>query len=159
MMKTPASTRNHLRAAFSGSLVLFCLAMYASTYDPKYHTGFAASDPNALVLPRIVLALIVILAGIATFQELSSRRGSEERPAGKATVFLGIIMIVATALMPYVGFVLSVTPLVAAVTYLLGERRWYAILGTTALAGVGFWFLFHHVLLIRLPSIASGGLY
>lgn len=148
------------RAAFSGAVFVCTIALYFSTYSDQYKIGFATSDPNAMVLPRIVLSALAIFLLIDTINEtrkalLASSPKTEIR-AGTYWLMMGMIAV--TAAMPYTGFVLCVTPLVAAVVFFLGERRWLYILLTVFIAGVGFWFFFHHVLLIRLPSIISGGL-
>jgi hypothetical protein len=144
------------RAAVSVALAAAGIALYVHTYHAKYHTGFAASDPNAMMLPRALLAMLVVLGVIAAWQDW--RGSAAALPASRAAMLaLPAALLVASALVAYVGFVLAVAPLIAVVLVLLGERRWTAILATTLIVGVGFWFLFHHVLLIRLPSVASGG--
>lgn len=144
------------RAAVSSTLVAAGVALYFHTYKLKYHTGFAATDPNAMLLPRVLLAMLIALGCIAVWQDL--RRPASSLPSSRvATVFLPAALLIAAALVQYVGFLLAVTPLIAVTIAALGERRWTVILATTAIVGVGFWYLFQHVLLIRLPSIAPGG--
>lgn len=145
------------RAAVSGALALSALALYAHTYHEKYHTGFAASDPNAMILPRALLGLIVALGAFAAWRDLRSAEALPPPAPRVATLLLPAVLLVGSALVAYLGFLLAVAPLLAVTLYGLGERRWGAILATTAVVGVGFWYLFHHVLLIRLPSIMSGG--
>lgn len=144
------------RAAVSGTLVAAGVALYVHTYKESYHTGFAASDPNAMLLPRALLAMLIALGCVAVWQDL--RTLARPLPSSRAaTVFLPAALLISAALVEYVGFLIAVTPLIAVTIVALGERRWKVVLATTAIVGVGFWFLFHHVLLIRLPSIASGG--
>jgi hypothetical protein len=144
------------RVAVSGALVAAGIALYVHTFHEKYHTGFAASDPNAMILPRTLLAMLIALGALAVWQDV--RAQIAPRPGSRvASLYLPAALLVASALVAYVGFVLAVAPLVAVALFALGERRWTAIAATTAIVGVGFWFLFHHVLLIRLPSVASGG--
>lgn len=144
------------RVAVSGALVAAGIALYVHTYHEKYHTGFAASDPNAMILPRALLAMLIALGALAAWRDLRTAVASQ--PDSRAATFiLPAALLVASALVAYVGFVLAVAPLIAVALFALGERRWTALLATTAIVGVGFWYLFHHVLLIRLPSVASGG--
>ncbi|HSJ96887.1 MAG TPA: tripartite tricarboxylate transporter TctB family protein [Myxococcota bacterium] len=145
------------RAAVSGALAAAGLALYAHTYHEKYHTGFAASDPNAMILPRALLALLVALGALAAWRDLRVPDALPPPAPRMATLLLPAALLAGSALVAYVGFLLAVAPLIAVALYALGERRWGAILATTAVVGVGFWYLFHHVLLIRLPSVMSGG--
>jgi hypothetical protein len=145
------------RAAVSGALAAAGLALYAHTYHEKYHTGFAASDPNSMILPRALLGLLVVLGAFAAWRDLRSADALPPPAPRVATLFLPAALLVGSALVAYAGFLLAVAPLIAVALYALGERRWGAILATTAIVGVGFWYLFHHVLLIRLPSVMSGG--
>lgn len=144
------------RVAVSGALVAAGIALYVHTYHEKYHTGFAASDPNAMILPRALLAMLIALGALAAWRDLRTAVASQP-DSRAATLILSAALLVASALVAYVGFVLAVAPLIAVALFALGERRWTALLATTAIVGVGFWYLFHHVLLIRLPSVASGG--
>lgn len=144
------------RVAVSGALVAAGIALYVHTYHEKYHTGFAASDPNAMILPRALLAMLIVLGALAAWRDLRTAVASQP-DSRAATLILPAALLVASALVAYVGFVLAVAPLIAVALFALGERRWTALLATTAIVGVGFWYLFHHVLLIRLPSVASGG--
>lgn len=144
------------RVAVSGALVATGIALYVHTYHEKYHTGFAASDPNSMILPRALLAMLIALGALAAWRDLRTAVASQP-DSRAATLFLPAALLVASALVAYVGFVLAVAPLIAVALFAMGERRWTALLATTAIVGVGFWYLFHHVLLIRLPSVASGG--
>lgn len=149
--------KNIGRVAFCGALMLGGIGVFFSTFDTVYQTGFAASDSNAMVLPRILLIILVGLTAITCFTETSRPRDASHKSVGLKTSWVAGLFVLATAIMPYTGFVLCIAPLIAMVTYALGETRWHVIAGIAGVVGIGFWYLFHHILLIRLPSIASGG--
>ena len=160
-MSEPASERPPGRRAAYPLILAVALAaagaaLLAHSFAARYSTGVIASAPNAMTLPRTLLGLWVALALAVAAAELRARTGGRAdlvRPA----LWLGGLLLLAAVLLPVAGFALTVTPLVAACLVALGERRPVPLLFATALLGPGLWYLFHHVFLIRLPSIMPGG--
>ena len=149
--------RSALRLLVAGLLLGVALALLAHSYAPRYAAGMYATAPNAMVLPRVLLAL---WAGMAAVVLVAEWRAAPARPAGdlRPVLWLGGSLLLAAVALPHVGFAVMVTPLVGLSLVAMGERRPFVLLLATALLGPALWFLFHHVLLIRLPSILRGGL-
>ena len=144
------------RALVTLALVALATGLLVHSTAPRYHTGIAASAPNAMVLPQVLLVLWIGLGLAALVGDLrASRRvdGGRLRPA----LLLAAALLATAVLLPRVGFLIVITPLVPACLVALGERRPVPLVGATLLLGPGLWYLFHHQLLIRLPSVATGG--
>ena len=160
-MSDPATERPPRRwagcsLALAAALAAAGAALLAHSFAARYSTGVIASAPNAMTLPRALLGLWVALALAVAVAELRARKGEVSDPVRPA-LWLGGLLLLAAVLLPVAGFALAITPLVAASLVVLGERRPLPLLLATALLGPGLWYLFHHVLLIRLPSIVPGG--
>ena len=145
------------RLAVAALLLLAALVLLLHSYAPRYAAGMYATAPNAMVLPRV---LLVLWAGMAAAVLVAEWRATPDRPKGDVApvLWLGAFFLVAAITLPFVGFAIMITPLMAAGLVVMGERHPLVLLAATALLGPGLWFLFHHVLLIRLPSIVPGGL-
>ncbi|WP_308917842.1 tripartite tricarboxylate transporter TctB family protein [Jannaschia sp. LMIT008] len=154
---TGTAARSPFRLGLALLLAAAALALLAHAFAPRYATGIFATAPNAMVLPKVLLAL---WGGMALALVAVEWRGTGPVAAGRwATVlWLGAILVGAALLLPVAGFALTVTPVVFASLLAMGERRPLVLLVATAVLGPGLWALFHHVLLIRLPSILPGGL-
>ena len=154
---TTEAARSPFRVALAALLLVAALGLLAHTFAPRYAAGMWATAPRAMILPRAVLLVWAALAGAVLLAEW---RGGAAAAAGelRPVLRLGGLLLVAAVALPWLGFALVVTPLVPAVLLVLGERRPVVLLLATALLGPGLWALFHHVLLIRLPSVLPGGL-
>lgn len=152
----PAS-RPLFRPAVAASLAAVAVALLIHTFDDRYSSGMFATAPNAMVLPRGLLILWAGLA-IATLVADLRRPTASGRDGISTALWLCVILLASAAALPAIGFAATVTPLVPAALVAMGERRVLVLLLATTLLGPGLWLLFHHVLLIRLPSILPGGL-
>lgn len=137
-------------AMLSGAVVL-----YRHSLEPRYATGMFATAPNAMMLPRVLLAVIGGLALAVLVMEWR-RPMPAAAPAGRVWMLAAAFAAAAVAL-PHTGFAIMITALMLASLLVMGERRPLVLLAVTAATGPALWYLFHHVLLIRLPSIVSGG--
>lgn len=111
---------------------------------------------SAMLVPRIVLTIWCVVALGVLIGELIRRV-----PVSKATLsplpLLMAAVLVAAVATASLGFLIPALPLVALTLWLFRIRRPLPlILGTIAIGG-GLWFLFHHVLMIRLPSLLASG--
>ncbi|NIC05652.1 hypothetical protein HBJ55_09460 [Halomonas sp. DX6] len=119
-----------------------------------FHAWSGPSD--AMLVPRIVLTLWSGVALAITLVELSRVTGTGSWPLSTLPVLMGAVLIAAIAVAS-LGFLLASLPLVALTLWLFRLHRPLPMaLGTLVIAG-GLWFLFHHVLLIRLPTLLTSG--
>ena len=143
------------RALPALALLAGAVALFHHSLDPRYSTGMFATAPNAMVLPRVLLGVIAVLslAGLA----MEWRRPLTVPPSAGRAWLLCAAFAAAALLLPHTGFAIMITGLILVILPIMGERRPLVVLAVTAICGPGLWYLFHHVFLIRLPSIVSGG--
>ncbi|WP_299260720.1 tripartite tricarboxylate transporter TctB family protein [uncultured Kushneria sp.] len=112
---------------------------------------------DAMLVPRFVLAIWCAAALVVLIGELIRRAPMPSAPRSPLPLLMAAVLIAAIATAS-LGFLIPVLPLVALTLWLFRVRQplWIA-LGTLILGG-GLWFLFHHVLLIRLPTLLTSGL-
>ncbi|WP_110670037.1 tripartite tricarboxylate transporter TctB family protein [Salinicola halophilus] len=112
---------------------------------------------DAMLVPRFVLAIWCAAALVVLIGELI-RRAPMPRVSRSPLPLLMAAVLIAAVATASLGFLIPVLPLVALTLWLFRVRQplWLA-LGTLILGG-GLWFLFHHVLLIRLPTLLTNGL-
>ena len=148
---------SRFRVALPLALVALASGLLAHAFDARYATGIFATAPNAMALPKVLLALwagLALAILVAEWRAEAAPASGDPRPV----LWLGAMLVGAALLLPVTGFAIVVTPLVLGSLVAMGERRPIVLLAATALLGPGLWALFHHVLLIRLPSILPGGL-
>lgn len=148
-----------VRALPALALVLAAAALLHHSFAPRYARGMFATAPNAMVLPRVLLATIGLLACAVLVNEWRAPSGPAAGAQSAALRAWGLAaaLTVAALALPHTGFAIMITALIPVCLLLTGERRPFVLLAVTAVTGPGLWYLFHHVLLIRLPSIVSGG--
>ncbi|MBZ9558622.1 MULTISPECIES: tripartite tricarboxylate transporter TctB family protein [unclassified Modicisalibacter] len=119
--------------------------------------GQAWSGPaNAMLVPRVVLTLWSVIALAITVMELASHQSRDMRYLSPLPLLMASVLAAAVAVAS-LGFLVPSLPLVALTLWLFRVRRPVSLLmGTLVIAG-GLWFLFHHVLLIRLPTLMTNG--
>ncbi len=143
------------RALPALALLVGAGVLYWHSLDPRYSAGMFATAPNAMVLPRVLLGGIAVLAAAVLVMEWG-RPLATHTDARRAWMLAAAFAAAALAL-PFTGFAIMVTALMVVCLLVMGERRPLVLLTVTAITGPGLWYLFHHVLLIRLPSVISGG--
>lgn len=111
---------------------------------------------DAMLMPRIVLTLWCAAALVVLVSELIQKAPIKRVQPSLLPLLMAAVLIAAIATAS-LGFLISVLPLVALTLWLFNVRKplWLG-LGTLVLGG-GLWFLFHHVLLIRLPTLLTSG--
>ncbi|MGP9807817.1 tripartite tricarboxylate transporter TctB family protein [Halomonas sp. AOP12-C2-37] len=111
---------------------------------------------DAMLMPRIVLALWCTVALFVLIGEVVSQLSVETMTFSPLLLLMAAVLTSAIAT-AWLGFVISALPVVALTLWLFRIRRPLPlVLGTLVIAG-GLWFLFHHVLLIRLPAMLTSG--
>ncbi|TFL16050.1 tripartite tricarboxylate transporter TctB family protein [Jannaschia formosa] len=151
------SRRPLWRFAVAALLLAAAAVLLIHSFDPRYSRGMYETAPRAMILPRGLLIAWGGMAAAAMAAEWLRPAPSDRDGTGTALWLAGVFLAGAIAL-PFAGFALTIAPVTFAALVVLGERRPLVLLAATALLGPGLWALFHHVLLIRLPSILPGGL-
>lgn len=117
----------------------------------------AWSGPGeAMLVPRVVLTIWCVVAVALVFIELVRSVPNPDFSLS-ALPLLMISVLVAAFAMARFGFLLPALPVVALTLWLFRIRRPLPLAVGTLVIGGGLWFLFHHVLLIRLPSLLTSG--
>lgn len=112
--------------------------------------------PDAMLVPRIVLSLWCGVALVITIVEFWRASGMGNWSLSPLPVLMVAILVAAIAVAG-LGFLIPALPLVALTLWMFRLHRPLSLaVGTLVIAG-GLWFLFHHVLLIRLPTLLNSG--
>ncbi|MCE7520189.1 tripartite tricarboxylate transporter TctB family protein [Halomonas titanicae] len=134
--------------------VLLALGLFLIGVVLAFHAWGGPSD--AMLVPRIVLTLWCVIALAITLAELSRGSGLGSGSLSTLPVLMAAVLIAAIAVAS-LGFLIPSLPLVALTLWMFRLRRPLPLaVGTLVIAG-GLWFLFHHVLLIRLPTLLNSG--
>ena len=117
---------------------------------------------SAMLVPRIVLTIWCVMALAILIGELihpapRQRKTQALRARSPLPLLMAAVLIAAVATAS-LGFLIPVLPLVALTLWLFRIRRPLPLVLGTVVIGGGLWFLFHHVLLIRLPALLTSGL-
>lgn len=134
--------------------VLLALGLFLVGLVLAFHAWAGPSD--AMLVPRIVLTLWCGVALAITIVEFWRASGLGNWSLSALPVLMAAMLIAAIAVAS-LGFLIPSLPLVALTLWMFRLRRPLPLaVGTLVIAG-GLWFLFHHVLLIRLPTLLNSG--
>ena len=142
------------RVAFSGLLLLVGVALFASLPSEGATPAGPSGALDPYLYPRLLLLAWIALAAVALLQaSLFSPATSTQRDWITA---LGLITLCGLFiwLILTIGFLLAAWAFFLAAAWLLGYRRLPVLLGVGLVAPAGIWWLFHHVIQIRLPTSA-----
>lgn len=144
--------------------------MFASLIHPRVLTALALllaggglsvtawlGPASAMLVPRIVLTIWCAMALAILIGELVRRVPVKNVTLSPLPLLMAAVLIAAIATAG-LGFLIPALPLVALTLWLFRIRRPLPLLVGTIVIGGGLWFLFHHVLLIRLPALLTSGL-
>lgn len=95
-------------------------------------------------LPKIVTIIIILAACIQFFTEQTSIR-FEPLIVLRTAIFIGLI-ILSVYLMTLLGFEYVAPPLALIVMVMIGERRWYWLVGGALVVPIGCWLIVEKVL-------------
>ena len=115
-----------------------------------------AGPSDAMLVPRVVLSVWCLVALLIVVAE-AARGVPAVTPSFSPLPLLMAAVLVAALAMKHIGFLLPSLPLIALTLWLFRVRRPLSLILATILIAGGLWFLFHHVLLIRLPSLLTSG--
>ncbi|MEC8916818.1 MAG: tripartite tricarboxylate transporter TctB family protein [Pseudomonadota bacterium] len=143
--------------------------MFASLIHPRILTALALllagaglsitawqGPDNAMLVPRIVLTIWCAVALAILIGELIRLVPVKRATLTPLPLLMAAVLIAAIATAS-LGFLIPALPLVALTLWLFRIRRPLPLLLGTIVIGGGLWFLFHHVLMIRLPALLTNG--
>lgn len=111
---------------------------------------------DAMLVPRIVLTIWCVVALLVLIGELVRQAPPGKMELSPLPLLMAAVLVAAVATAS-LGFLIPTLPLVALTLWLFRIRRPMPLLLGTVVIGGGLWFLFHHVLLIRLPALLTNG--
>lgn len=111
---------------------------------------------SAMLVPRIVLTIWCVVALAILIGELIRRVPVKRATLTPLPLLMAAVLVAAIATAS-LGFLIPALPLVALTLWLFRIRRPLPLLLGTIVIGGGLWFLFHHVLMIRLPALLTNG--
>lgn len=143
-------------AALPGGLFLIALGFYADTYS-GVHSRAGFGDPfGPTFFPRIILvawmglsAVAAIVALLTPPKDLAGNEPTDWRPAAFVCLSTGLFVFFVVA----IGFLPASLVYFPACALIFGKAdRRVAFLIASAVVPVSIWYLFHHVVQIRLPT-------
>ncbi len=146
-------------AAVAAGLIALAALAYAASFAAGGGVNAASTD-SPMRLPRILLAIWGALGLVCLIRAVVVAAPAEDASfaPGRLLPFAGLVVLIVLAI-PFLGYLVAAGVGVAGLLWILGERN--PVRGGAAflLLGPGLWFLFHHVLDLRLPVLLSGGMF
>ncbi len=140
------------RAVFGGVLCLLAAGLLTHTYDPHYEDMGIGAEFGPMFYPRILLILWIGLSiGLVIEAMLLRQRPVAEQRWG---MLAGTLFLVAacTFLLSAIGFLFASVLFCVAACLFLGYREPVGLVLTGVIFPFCTWYLFHEILLIRLPT-------
>jgi putative tricarboxylic transport membrane protein len=145
----------HSDAAIAIGIVAFCVVIYTVTTTFPSVPTMLAMGMGPEVFPRLLLGLLVVLAGVLTLLS----RGKTDTPrepipamvywtALAMLAFMGILWLAGMAVAMVVGFV--------GMGALWGERRWPLLVGSGLILSAAIYFMFVRGFGVPLPRGVIG---
>lgn len=132
--------------------LLVAIVLLASTFGGHYRPSFIQYDPGPVLYPRILLALMIVLAITVIFKSVSSPAQRINLAGGLRVIGLMAMTTGYIYLIGYVGFLIASIPFLIAVPWMIGYRRVGITLVLAFTYSTVVWLLFQKVLYIILPS-------
>jgi hypothetical protein len=124
-----------------------------------------ADEVGASGVPVFIGALMAVASALLLFKALMQKPApglladaddtqDEDSPQNPHQLALGLLLILATylVLLPWLGYVVSVGLLSAAVAWFAGGREAKVLFGFVLLTGPVLWFLFDFALKVKMPA-------
>jgi putative tricarboxylic transport membrane protein len=143
-------TRDRLSALiFLGLSVAYGVLAFQIELFPgsEYEAFTARTMPIGLAVVGSVVALLILVAPSKHDAEGQTRLSGLK---WNRAILLCLLMIAYGATITRLGFVVSTTLFLGLGIVLLGERRWYVVLGVAVVVALGFWALLTKLLGIYL---------
>jgi putative tricarboxylic transport membrane protein len=122
-------------------------------------TGFAPDRLGPTFFPRLLAAVLALLALMLIARAAGNRSERAPPPTARVGVFIGVVGLMAlyALALPRVGFLLGTPVLVGIVVALMGLREWRPLLGTAIGVTLALYLVFDRFLHVLLPpGLLSG---
>lgn len=141
------------RADFFIGLGLLAVALVYFQQSFTILRGFASDRLGPAFFPRMLALTLAALALTLIVRAVTGRSDPSRPPEIRVGVFAAVVglLVVYAFVLPAVGFLLATPVLLGAVIWLLGLRRWGAVLGTAVGATAVLYFAFARALHVLLP--------
>lgn len=141
------------RADFYIGLGLLAIAMVYFQQSFSILRGFASDRLGPAFFPRMLALTLGALALTLIVRAVSGRSDPSRPPEMHLGVFAAVVglLVVYSFVLPAAGFLLATPVLLGAVIWLLGLRRWGALLGTAVGATAVLYLVFGRALHVLLP--------
>jgi len=121
--------------------------------------SYSLLDPDAYVFPRVMIIGMAVTGSLVVVRDLWRARAQEAHPAGDnlRRILLVLLMLLSTALIPFIGMALSLVLLMAAAIELSRFESWTTrqrviLHGCGLLMAVGLAVVFREFLYVPLPT-------
>ena len=141
----------NLQSFFSGFLLLLALSLLVHTYSDEYEGMGIGAEFGPMFYPRILLWMWIGIPGLLV---VTSVVGKTKAPAAqKWGRLFGMFALVAlcTLLLTQIGFLFSILLFSLSSSWFMGYRKPLGLVLSGIVFPVATWYLFHEILLIRLP--------
>ena len=133
------------------NVVWIVLGLAIVAVAPRY-TIMTADGPGGGLVPMLAGLVVACCGFLLLLRPSESRRSSGHRETdgcGLRLIVGGLAAI--TLLMPRLGFVLTVIPIVAVLIQVVDRKSWWSALLTSVIATLAIYFLFTRLLASALP--------
>jgi len=150
------NTRSDKIGALSIAVVLVIVAVYILLESTTYKPG-AGGDPGAAALPRLMGIFAILAAVVLVFQTLRSPTRKSTSPAREGfratgrVVLMMVIVAAGVALLPLLGYFLTMSALLYVAGFMAGAKRWWANLLVALISSWVSLLLFSGVFSVPLP--------
>lgn len=139
------------------AIFLIGFAVFIFVYTAGFPEAAQPLDPGTEAFPRIIAALIGILALVLVAKPRAWERFPRESGAVRVIGTVVLLYLYYLAIEP-LGFVVTTSVFLVFQMLLIGVRKIVPIIVVTVVGGVGLFYLFRNVLDVPLPLSGIGGL-
>lgn len=152
------------KRGISGGTVVAFIALLAGgflflhTFDSRYVGLGIGAKFGPVFYPRILLGLWILVAGLILAAEI--RKPDVQLPPLNWPALIRVLAVMGLAVwsIQAIGFLLASIFFSSSYAWIMGHRRPIPIVLVGVMFPIGAWYLFHHILMIRLPvNIWLGG--
>jgi len=134
------------------AFLVTAIVLMVASFGEASHTGSVRHDIGSTTYPRILLLMMMGLAGIVIMQTWRLPATPTSLSGWLRVVGLVVITVAYISAIPLIGFVLATIPFLILVPWMTGYRRFGVTAMVAIIYTVGVWWLFEHVLYIILPT-------
>ena len=132
-------------------LLLFSALYFERSF--AISTGLASDRLGPQFFPRLLAVLLALLSVALVVRAASGRSDTTPLPTVRFGRLIAVLALCAgwTLLLPRVGFLIVTPPLVGAVIWILGLRRWRTIIAVSLGVTLALYLVFVQLLTVLLP--------